>query len=200
MDEVLLMEGALSLRSKRVNDIMKPIDQVFVLPDDTILSKEMIMKIFVSGYSRIPVFTRKRTGKFGISDDKLIKGVLLSKQLMLVESQDRKLLSTIPLQQPICVSPDMHLVELLQDFQQKRVSFKGGHLAIVCRDPFLATNAMDGDSPIPKNAGVLGIVTLEDVMEALLQTQIIDESDRLHQGVAHSNLFSLISSSTSCLP
>lgn len=200
MDEVLLMEGALSLRSKRVNDIMKPIDQVFVLPDDTILSKEMIMKIFVSGHSRIPVFTRKRTSNFGISDDKLIKGVLLSKQLMLVESQDKKLLSTIPLQQPICVSPDMHLVELLQDFQQKRVSFKGGHLAIVCRDPFLATNAMDGGSPIPKNAGVLGIVTLEDVMEALLQTQIIDESDRLHQGVAHSNLFSLISSSTSCLP
>lgn len=200
MDEVLLMEGALSLRSKRVNDIMKPMNQVFVLPDDTTLNKEMMLKIYVSGHSRIPVYTRKPSGNLGISEVKLIKGVLLSKQLMLVESQDNKLLSSIPLQQPICVSPDMHLVNLLQDFQQKRVSFKGGHLAIVCRDPFLATNAMDGGSPIPKDAGVLGIVTLEDVMEALLQSQITDESDRLHQAVAHSNLFSLISSSTSCLP
>ena len=202
MDEVLMLEGALMLRSKKVNDIMKPINDVFMLSDSTVLNKEQMLKIYVSGHSRIPVFTRKqpKLPGLGMSDAKLIRGVLLTKQLMLIESQDNKVLSSIPLQQPVCVSPGMHLVNLLQVFQQKRVSFKGGHLAIVCRDPVLATNAMDSGSPIPKDAGVLGIVTLEDVMEALLQIQIIDESDREHHAVGHSNLFSLISSSTSCLP
>lgn len=206
VDEVLMMEGCLSLRSKNVHDLMKPINDVFVLSDDVVLNKERILKIYLSGHSRIPVFTRNRlqdSNAFGIlgkSDITHIRGVLLTKQLMLVESQDKKVLSSIPLQQPICVPPEMNLANLLQEFQRKTISFKGGHLAIVCRNPMLASNAMNQSTPIPSDAGVMGIVTLEDVMEALLQIEISDESDREHHAIAHSNLFSLISSSTSCLP
>jgi metal transporter CNNM len=59
---------------------------------------------------------------------------------------------------------------------------KGSHLAIVCIWPEIATAALDRNEAIPMEAGVVGIITLENVIEELIQEQIHDEKDRKEKG------------------
>jgi len=54
---------------------------------------------------------------------------------------------------------------------------KGGHLALVCANPPAGLAALSKGQPIPDEAGWMGVVTLEDVLETLLQEHIYDEFD-----------------------
>jgi hypothetical protein len=51
-------------------------------------------------------------------------------------------------------------------------------MALVCAQPHLGNKALRSGECLPKEAGLIGIITLEDVLEALLQEQIYDEYDR----------------------
>lgn len=55
---------------------------------------------------------------------------------------------------------------------------KGGHMALVCARPHVGNKAFDLGQELPESAGLMGIITLEDVLESLLQEQIYDEMDR----------------------
>jgi len=190
MDQVLMMEGALGLKAKTVMDVCLPMNRVYSLPDNIILNRENRTKIYLSGYSRIPVYavskdvqsivaTGMKSFRFSSRsvDNTQIIGVLLSKQLMLVESNDNRVLSSMPLQRPLCVPPTMNLNDLLNRFQSGTRGFKGAHFALVCRKPSIARTALDEGRPIPQKAEILGTVTLEDVLEELIQEEITDESD-----------------------
>jgi hypothetical protein len=70
------------------------------------------------------------------------------------------------------------LVDLLNLFQTGGKGMRGGHMALVCAKPHVGNEALRKGDCLPKEAGLMGIITLEDVLEALLQEQIYDEMDR----------------------
>ncbi|KAL7571071.1 hypothetical protein ACA910_003784 [Epithemia clementina (nom. ined.)] len=84
----------------------------------------------------------------------------------------------MPLYQPVCVGPEANMIELLGIFQGGTSGNKGGHMALVCEKPAIATAALDKHKPIPTEAGVIGIITMEDVIEEMLQEPVYDEGDR----------------------
>jgi len=151
-------EGALSFRDKRVEEVMTPIKDAYMLSTEVRLDYEMIRKIFETGYSRIPVY-----GK----DKHDYKGLLYTKDLMLADPEDAmKLGDFIQIFQRKVETFFKHtkLVEILSIFK------KGGtHMGLV-RVP----NTEESTNP---RFEIVGLLSLEDVVEEILQDEIVDETD-----------------------
>ena len=175
-DEVTLVEGALQMKSKRAIDCYTSMRDVFTIPHDTVLNEANVVQIYSRGYSRVPVYVPSAKD----NDNNLaICGILITKQLIVVNASDRRVVSTMPLLQPLCVSPSTNLVALINIFQASGTdTTKGGHIALLCARPDEGNAALDKGEPVPASAGIMGIVTFEDVLEELLQEEILDELDR----------------------
>ncbi|XP_076461512.1 metal transporter CNNM4-like [Babylonia areolata] len=159
-DEANIIAGALQLASKRVEDVMTKIEDVYMLDVNTVLDFEMMSKILKSGYTRVPVYDGDKTN---------IVHLLNTKELALIDPDNNTPLKTVCRfydHQPLFVDYDMRLDAMLQDFLQGK-----SHMAIVqCLQ-----NEGDHD-PFFEN---IGVVTLEDVIEEIIQSEIIDETDIL---------------------
>jgi metal transporter CNNM len=164
-----MVEGALKMKTLVAMDIFTPYKHVYSVPDDLILSQANITMIYSHGYSRVPVYHRNRSDP---NDRSAVMGFLITRQLMLIDWDDNRELSTLPLQRPKCVSPRINLVDLLELLQTQ-----GPLLTFVCARPDLANKALAAELPIPVEAGFMGIVTFVDIMESILQDRIYDESD-----------------------
>jgi len=183
LDTVNLVEGALNMQAKTVQDIMTPLNEVYAIPDDMILDEDSMLEIYRRGHSRVPVYKRntddegsnggnKRTNS-GLCFDGAICGVFKVKQLVVINDTDERVLSTMPTTKPFCVSPSMNMLELLNLLQT------GIQMAIVCLHPEKGISALKKMLPIPNEAGVVGVVTLEDCIEELIQEEIYDEFDQM---------------------
>ena len=167
-DEVNIMKGALGFSERPVYEIMTPIQKCFMIELHRCLDFTLMNEIFKSGYSRIPVFDNSLP-----ATDNVV-GLLIVKDLILLDPEEETPVATIlhyyphPLEK---VFYDSHLKELLQIMKSGRA-----HMAVV-HD---INNQGSGD-PFRVN---MGIVTLEDVIESILNMEIEDESDITASGPA----------------
>ena len=170
--EVDLIEGALQMKTLLAMDVFTPLSQMYAVPEDLVLDRKGFTEIYRQGYSRVPVYRRKRDESEYDEDKTNILGFLMVKQLILIDWDHEREVSTLPLQRPSCVSPRMNLVDLMRILRSR-----GYLMSFVCARPDLANKALDAEKPIPVEAGFMGIVTLQDVMESMLQERIYDEWD-----------------------
>jgi len=66
----------------------------------------------------------------------------------------------------------MNLVDTLRVLQRG-----GPQMAFVCARPDLANRALKAEVAIPPEAGLIGLITIVDIMESILQDRIYDEED-----------------------
>mmetsp|Transcript_13998 Transcript_13998/g.33598 ORF Transcript_13998/g.33598 Transcript_13998/m.33598 type:complete len:782 (+) Transcript_13998:771-3116(+) len=179
--EVRVVEGALKMRLGCAWDVYTPLRQIFTLPSNLQLDRNVIADIYSEGYSRVPVYDPlpppNQHRKYAV------RGVLMVRQLIMIDWADKRPVDSLPLYTPPCVSPRMNLVDLLQILQKG-----GSHIAFVCAGPDLANTALEDGKPIPIQAGFMGLVTLEDVLEAILQDRIYDEEDIAERVMAGATL------------
>ncbi|KAL4714272.1 hypothetical protein ACJJTC_009624 [Scirpophaga incertulas] len=157
-EEVNIISGALDLRKKTVKDVMTKLKDCFMLPITSVLDFETMTEIVKSGYSRIPVYDGHRGN---------IVTVLFIKDLAFVDPDDNTLLRTLcQYYQNPCnfVFEDVTLDVMLKQFKEGHK----GHMAFVNR-----IEEGEGD-PVYET---VGLVTLEDVIEEMIQAEIVDESD-----------------------
>ncbi|XP_063632006.1 unextended protein-like [Cydia splendana] len=158
-DEVNIISGALELRKKTVFDVMTKLEDVFMLPITSVLDFETMSEIVKSGYSRIPVYEGHRGN---------IVTVLFIKDLAFVDPDDNTPLRTLAqyYQNPCnFVFEDVTLDVMFKQFKDGHK----GHMAFVHR----INNEGEGD-PFYET---VGLVTLEDVIEEMIQSEIVDETD-----------------------
>ncbi|EDW02787.1 GH10844 [Drosophila grimshawi] len=158
-NEVNIISGALELRRKTVADIMTHINDAYMLSLEARLDFETVSEIMNSGYSRIPVYD---------GDRKNIVTLLYIKDLAFVDTDDNTPLKTLCefYQNPVhFVFEDFTLDIMFNQFKDGTI----GHIAFVHR----VNNEGDGD-PFYET---VGLVTLEDVIEELIQAEIVDETD-----------------------
>jgi len=79
-EETTILSGALDFGSKTVSQVMTPLEKVFMLDIDEVLSGDTIARILSEGYSRVPVYQYKPNN---------IVGLLFVKDLAIVNPEVR---------------------------------------------------------------------------------------------------------------
>ncbi|ELR59349.1 Metal transporter CNNM3, partial [Bos mutus] len=151
-----LSKGVLPCRT--VEDVLTPLEDCFMLDASTVLDFGVLASIMQSGHTRIPVYEDERSN---------IVDMLYLKDLAFVDPEDCTPLSTITrfYNHPLhFVFNDTKLDAVLEEFKRGK-----SHLAIVQK----VNNEGEGD-PFYE---VLGLVTLEDVIEEIIKSEILDESE-----------------------
>ncbi|XP_075072054.1 metal transporter CNNM1 [Mixophyes fleayi] len=158
-EELNIIQGALELRTKVVEDVLTRLGDCFMLRSDAVLDFSTVSEILRSGYTRIPVYEGE--------DRANIVDILFVKDLAFVDPDDCTPLQTVTrfYHRPLhCVFNDTRLDAVLEEFKKGK-----SHLAIVQR----VNNEGEGD-PFYE---VMGIVTLEDIIEEIIKSEILDETD-----------------------
>ncbi|KAM4591068.1 metal transporter CNNM1 [Odontesthes bonariensis] len=157
-EELNIIQGALELRTKTVEDVLTPLSDCYMLSSDTVLDFCSMSDMMQSGFTRIPVYENERSN---------IVDILFVKDLAFVDPDDCTPLKTITqfYKHPMhCVFSDTKLDVMLEEFKRGK-----SHLAVVQR-----VNSEGEGDPFYE---VMGIVTLEDVIEEIIKSEIVDETD-----------------------
>jgi metal transporter CNNM len=148
-DEVEIMRGALLLSEKRVRDIVTDIKSAYWLTPDTVLDDARIDEMKAQAYSRIPIFNRSLTTCYG---------VLLMKDLVDIDFDEQRYLVEDMTLHPTQLIGSMTAL----DTMFRRFITSGTHLI-----------------PVERDDHIIGIVTIEDLIEEIVGHEIEDETDRL---------------------
>jgi metal transporter CNNM len=152
IDEVAVIEGDLQMKTKMAMDVFASLHRMCSIPFDMVLNERSVVSIYVSGFSRISVFERNPKKPKSCA---AIRGILMTKSLIVVNPNEDRPLATLPLYTPLlCVSPKTNLVDLLNIFQ----TGKKGHLALVCARPMVAEDSLNAGHAVPEAAGFMGYV------------------------------------------
>lgn len=154
--DAVILAGVLDFAQKKLEQIMTPIDKVFLLDIESRLDFATLTSITEHGHSRVPVYEGEKNN---------IVSCLHMKDLALVNPEEgiplRSFLSFYGRQIPR-IRGDKTLDYVLTEFKSGK-----SHIAIVQRAD--GANATNDDN--------IGIATLEDVLEEILQDEIMDEDD-----------------------
>lgn len=147
-DEIEIMRGAIYLSEKRVRDIMTPINRVYWMTPNDPLTEARIDELKAAGFSRIPVFNTSLTKCYGI---------ILLKEMIDIDF-DERLYHVDDL--------TLHPVQLVGSMTALDTMFRkfiasGTHLI-----------------PVERDDQIVGIITIEDLIEEIVGHEIEDETDR----------------------
>lgn len=147
-DEERIVHGALNFSHRRVDEVMTPHKDVKMFSEDRIVNTKLFEEISEYGLSRYPIYK---------DSNKNIIGVLFAKDL-LVEDEHIKIIDTEEaLDKHILTTTPGTLLDGLLALMLK----SNRHIAIVEK----------------KKGECVGVITLEDIIEEIIQVEIEDEDD-----------------------
>ena len=145
---------------------MTSLEDVYMLEINTPLDHRMLREIYSKGYSRIPIYERSKNN---------IVGILMTRDLILVNPDKAlislKQMSSMIIREVIAVDHEDKLEPLLGYFKKGLT-----HIAIVTQ---IKDNKENRDRDPTKE--VVGIVTLEDIIEEIIMDEIEDEYELLDE-------------------
>ena len=147
-DEVEIVRGALQLSEKQVRDIMTPIEKVYLLAPNDVIDAAKIDEIKLHAWSRIPVLNKSRT---------ICYGVILMKDLVDVNFDETPVRVD---DLPMYACPIVGSKTALDTLFRKLIGS--------------STHLM----PVERDDRIVGIVTVEDLLEEIVGHEIEDEKDR----------------------
>lgn len=147
-DEERIMHGALQFSRMRVKEVMTPAEEVVSFDENQRLTDGFFVEVNDKGFSRLPVYSGERTNIVGIL---YVKDLIVEDNYISIketeEAFDKKFLSV--------KTEDMLDVVLGKMLKCRQ------HLAIVRN----------------RNKRFVGVVSLEDIIEEIIQQEIVDEDD-----------------------
>ncbi|BFG15290.1 hypothetical protein CerSpe_015640 [Prunus speciosa] len=200
-DETTIISGALDLTEKTAEEAMTPIESTFSLDVNSKLDWEAMGKVLARGHSRVPVYSGNSRNIIGLL---LVKSLLTVRPETEtpVSAVSIRRIPRVPADMPLYdilnefQKGSSHMAAVVKSKgkskalppidaekeEDNRVSDTDSQLTT----PLLSKQDGKPDSvivDIPKlsedieDGEVIGIITLEDVFEELLQEEIVDETD-----------------------
>lgn len=168
--ELKLLLAAMDFQESKVGDIMTPLGQATMVREDECVTADFVERIWMSGRSRILV-----QDPFG----KKVKSILMAKDLMGFRrfKKGTTVLDVVQARRRAFATVGEHtpLPLMLKFFQDSKI-----HMAVVVSED----NPVEANSlstvPTSRSKRVqrdIGVITLEDVVEKMLNDQIYDEYD-----------------------
>lgn len=146
--ESTIIKNTLHLHQKKVTEILTPRTVVFSI-DGALTIEKYFIKHPDEKFSRIPVYEKELEN---------ITGFVLRSDLLLAKAQGQLSCSIVDFIRPIHAIPEsLSLSKVLHHFLKKR-------------DQILLV--------IDEHGGLEGVVTIEDIFEEMIGTDIVDESDK----------------------
>jgi len=188
-EQANLMISAINIHKICAKDLMINYSKAFMLDSEKLLGENELCEILEKGFSRIPVYSGSKSNLLGLVRLKQLVGKDFSVPKSLKDFN-------IKLQMPLVIHPSLKMIDLLREFIQGK-----SHMAVVTRDVemlqnklLLGLNKLDNDSLKSRHQKELillnkatkwehesiiieGIVTLEDVIENMINLEILDEDD-----------------------
>ncbi|KAJ1657761.1 hypothetical protein IWQ61_002885 [Dispira simplex] len=198
-DEITIIRGVLELSEKLVKDVMTNLQSMFMLDVDSILDRDKMTEIVHAGHSRVPVYQGSRDNVVGVL---LVKSLILVDPDDCIPLRKLKI-NHIP---SVTTKTSLFdILNIFQEggshmalvYEEENSVGWNGIPAVVVHDArdsmdsigssdhltasSLASGFLTGDQGLPrkdrKQRRLLGAITLEDVIEELIQEEIIDETD-----------------------
>ena len=183
-----LLSGALTFKDRTVGEVMTPLSQVYSLPITAILDEQTFLSILSEGHTRIPVYEGEPTNVVAMLLAKNLLGIGFERKMVLREVLDLfELRGGQKANKVVRVHKDMKLNVALDVCKKKHV-----HLLVVTEDSLAsAASPAEGSADslrdsISSNGShrnlagagkAVGIATVEDFLEEILQEEIVDETD-----------------------
>ncbi|WOG94820.1 hypothetical protein DCAR_0314117 [Daucus carota subsp. sativus] len=204
-DETTIISGALDLTLKTAEEAMTPIESTFSLDVNSKLDWEAIGKILARGHSRIPIFSGNTNNIIGLLLVKSLLTVRAETETPVSAVSIRRI-PRVPANMPLYdilnefqkgsshmaavvkaktgnTVSDALTVPLLSEIDEESDSFvvevdnssntTVHKQTLITEDGVTVTDVADSI----EDGEVIGIITLEDVFEELLQEEIVDETD-----------------------
>ncbi len=146
-DENRIIMGALSFSDKTAKSVMTPRTVIFGLERNQIVDADLLKQIREEGYSRIPIYT-------DVKDH--VVGILYAKKLIGSEYVGYKIDDLCNKENILSYRDDAKLDMILSSLIKTR-----SHMSFI----------------FDEYGTLKGIVTMEDIVEEILKTEIMDESD-----------------------
>lgn len=168
-DEVKILLAVLDLRDKVVGDLLYEGNRI---PNMRMLSSSDTMdfltmdRVIRWGFSRLPVYDGDRQN---------IVGVLLVKEQLMLDPEDATPVALLPLRRPYFVTPSSSALDLLHLFRTGRT-----HLVFVSERAKELRDCWAKGQPLPSDGSLLGLCTIEDVMEEIIGEEHADEAEAEH--------------------
>eukprot|EP00899_Mesostigma_viride_P005791 jgi/Mesvir1/15212/Mv06442-RA.2 len=195
-DDHALITGALDYKKKRVKDVMTEMSKIFMLEVSERLNFQTLYNIYKSGFTRIPVYENYPQNMVGL---------LYAKDLILVDPDDEIEVRTILSfhgRDIRSIPEDTCLDTVFQEFKSSYIHLffstrskkdveekepepgppNSAQLDKVAtgtpKSPYRpASRSMAHPSNVEADYVITGIITLEDVIEEMIQDEIVDETD-----------------------
>ncbi|KAL4383813.1 hypothetical protein GQ457_15G022510 [Hibiscus cannabinus] len=204
-DETTIISGALDLTEKTAEEAMTPIESTFSLDVNSKLNWESIGKILARGHSRIPVYAGNPTNIIGLLLVKSLLTVRPETETPVSAVSIRRIPSS-HLAAVVKVkgkTVDPQFLDNGEKFDEHKVNNGDSQLTtpLLTKHDSKSHSVIDVEKPRPitvktihlpngvtagtlqqfsedtEDGEVIGIITLEDVFEELLQEEIVDETD-----------------------
>lgn len=148
-DEERIILGTLSFSDKTAKDAMTPKRQVYSVNAERKIDDSFLQEVHDSGFTRIPVYEK--------TEDNIV-GILYSKSLIIRKESDGFLVKDIMKKDKLFTTKTIvHL-----DYIYNKMIAKRTHMAIV----------------YDEHKTLRGVLTLEDIMEEIVDQEIVDETDK----------------------